>query len=228
MPTTRQNIGFLKDLLPNYSREQILARYNEVHRIVYSSDSEQFIYIDPSTGLPPYLATTAGVYSYTAPSNCRRTLFVYTRDQQYRNLSRQRPIGPRREYYFSNRGYHEVPVRTVDRTAGTDPTVIFEQDPGTSTDKYLHLYTIEPNEIETLEDELQIPEHLHYLVRDIVVQMFASEEYGVTERKHVDLERGFRKIRSEMNRGAQARLSRTPWREEHQSWDNAGYFSRLG
>ena len=226
MASTRQNVKFLQQRMPNYSPTQVLERLNEAHRLVYSSDSDQFIKIDSSTGLPPLLATTEGQYQYTCPSDCRRTYAVLSQ-KFVRRLTRSVPVGPQREYYLRNKGFHRMEVTSTDRLRGVDPTVTFQFDPGTTTDVFYHVYTLEPNNIATLEDELQIPEHLHYLIRDVTLLMFAEEEYGENQRKHQAIERMFRRIRSEMNRGTQARLEKTPWGEEFQVFYDNGYYAYL-
>jgi hypothetical protein len=66
--------------------------------------------------------------------------------------------------------------------------------------------------------QLTIPEHLHYKMRQGVIAMLSSEEYGQTGFDTDVIDKMTRAIRNQLNRGAQARTHRTPVQEEHQQF----------
>lgn len=224
MPTTLYNVNRILDRCPNYQVQDIVDLLNEIQTVVYSQDVEQFYYLDPSTGFPPFVVTTQGQYQYDCPANCRRTAIVFSANLPT-TYSRTRPVGPRREYYFRNRGYFSIPVSQYDAIpdSGQVARIIFRDDPGDSTDKYYHLYWLLPNTISDLGDQLDIPPHLHYRIRSGVIAMLSSEQYGNSNYQEDMIDRLARKIRSEMHRGAQPRSGQTPWQEEFQEYPDAGY-----
>jgi hypothetical protein len=223
MPTTAYNISMIQRRATNYSRPQILDILNEVQQIVYSQETEQTTYIDPATGMPPYIQTTEGVYTYDAPSNCRRTACVFSMSLP-NSFSRTRPVGPRREYYFRNKGYYKIAVASRDKQPdGTLAQVIFQEDPGTTTDKYYHSYWLEFPELLDESQQLILPDHVHFYLRRAVIAMISNEEYGETGGDIMMIEEIAKKIRKELNRGEQSTLGQTPVMEEYQEFPDAGY-----
>lgn len=224
MPTTRQNVAWVHDRNPKYSAQQILEFLNEVHMQCVHQELEQFYYRDPTTGMPPFLSTQEGVYTYNCPSNCRKTdkIFLEQTDLFYqspfydtyfgqRGLNRNRNV----EFWWNGQPYFALPgVSQTDAlvSAGVLATVTFGAgfDPGTYASTYYHLYWIKANEITTLDDEMQLPDELHFYIRKAISAYMATEDYGETTQDEQTIERIKKLVRDHLTRGAKARVSRTP------------------
>jgi len=224
MPSTEYNVSRIVERITNYSRAQVLEVLNEVQLIVYSQDVEQTLYLDPATGLPPFITTTAGVFHYDCPVNCRRTAQVFSRSLN-NTYSRSRPVGPRKEYYFMSKGYHLIAVSSRDALpGGVLATIDFQEDPGDSTDKYYHLFYILPTELTSEDIQLTIPEELHYDMRRAVFAMLSTENYGENGYDGQIMDMLSRKIRNKLNGGAQADIGKTNIREEYQEFPDSGSY----
>jgi hypothetical protein len=224
MPTTAENVSLIQRRVPNYSRSEILSVMSDLYQETYHQDVEQTLYIDPSTGLPPYLATTDGTYQYNCPSACRRVAQVFSADfpQTYQ---RTRPVGPKKEYYFRDKGYHSIAVSSRDRQPdGTLATVTFQNNPGDSTDSYYLLYYLYVDPLDTEDDEMILPGWTHRRFRNACLVELRQEDYGQTDKEEVAVERMLRSIRNQLNRGQQARLGQTPVREEYQVYPDTGWY----
>lgn len=219
MATTSYNISRILDRVTNYSREEVRDTLDEVQRIVYSVEAEQCFYIDATTGMPPILTTTDGQYQYNCPSNCRRTAVIFTESWPY-PYSRTRPQFPWKRYYFRGKGYYKVPVHSRDALPDNDQvgTVTFYVNPGDTTDKYYHLYWLNPTRISDETIELSIPPHVHWRVREVCIQLLSKEQHGETGMQEALIEKQIKKIRSELNAGAKILAGETPIRAVDQHY----------
>lgn len=226
MITTRQNVSWIQDRNPNYSPEQILSILDEIHYRIKSANIDYNYYIDESTGMPPKLVTTDGVYSYTCPDNCRKTSGVFVPVETYNRAT----VGP---HYSSNsvsgiqntriinwggRDYCSInSVRQKDKTGNSNAKVIFtsEFNPGTTTDKYFHLYWEVPNRIETVEDEMDIPEEFSFEIRQAISAMLSTEDYGETGYDTVAFENACKKVVNGLTAGARRATTNTTWLREY-------------
>jgi hypothetical protein len=222
MPTTEYNVLRIKDRVGQYSPQQILDVLDEIQLIVYSQDCDQTQKIDPATGLPPFIHTNSGVYHYNCPSDCRRTAAIFSQSLP-KSYSRTRPVGPRREYYFRNRGYNLIAASSRDATPSDRATVDFQDDPGHSHDQYYHLYYIQPPRLTDISIQLTIPDHLHFYLRRAVLAMLSTESHGETGMDDAVIEEIARKIRNQLNGGFQAMAGRTPIPEELQDYPESSY-----
>lgn len=220
MPTTTYNIDRILERVPDQSRASILDTMNELQIIVYSQDCLQTQKIT-SNGYPPFIETQSGVYEYECPVDCRRTDSIFTLNPMRK--SRIRPTGPRREYYFRNRGFYKANIRSRDATIDDLAKVYFDDDPGDTTDNFYHLYYVKPIELSDESVNLTFPEEVHYLVRKAVVSMFTAEEYGESGIEEQTIERVAKKIRNTLNRGAQGVVGFTPVPEEYMD-DNTRHY----
>lgn len=225
MPTTTYNIDRIIERVPNMSRATILDVLNEIQLIVYSQDCQQTQKL-LSTGEPPYIITQDEVYQYNCPVDCRRTEMIFTASFPA-TRSRIRPIGPRIEYYFRNKGYYQVAANSRDALPGQVATVTFSKNPGPTTDAYFHLYYVKATPITDETIQLTIPEELHWLVRKAVVAMFTTEEYGDSPMDEQVIEKVARKIRNQLNRGFQSNLGQTPVQEQYQDVLSSFYRYRM-
>jgi hypothetical protein len=216
MPTTTSNIDKILRRCTEATREEIRDAIDEVQKIVYSQNSFQTMKIE-STGMPPYLVTTQGVYEYDCPSDCRVAAAVFSIEQA-RGYQRSRVMGPRREYFYRGRGYVPANVEVRPATIENVAKVYFREDPGTTTEKYFLPYYIKPNDIGDENVQLVLPEHLHWRLREAVVAMLTSEEYGESERETKIMERTIKKIRGELNKGFGNIVGVTPIQPEYRSF----------
>lgn len=216
MPTTTANIDLILRRVSNATRQEILDAMDEMQLIVYSQNSFQTLKIE-STGLPPIIQTTQGQYEYDCPADCRVAAAVFALDPPL-GYQRNRATGPRREYFFRNRAY--VAIDAECRPASIDDVakVYFREDPGTTTDKYYLPYYIQPTRLTDESIQLVLEEHTHYSLRQAVIAMFTSEQYGKSGFDDQVIERAAKKIRSQLNRGYGSSLGITPIQPEYRQY----------
>ena len=228
MPTTRQNVEWIKDRNPKYSSEQILNVLDEVHYRVRSLNIDYNYYLDPTTGMPPYLATTEDVYSYDCPDNCRKTSRIFVWKDRLRGhgnpfYSRTLDMEGGNSEIFNWRGREYLSLNYIhqqDKTLRDYAKVIFgaEFNPGTTTDKYFHLYWTVHERIETVDDEMEIPEEHSFEIRQAVASILSTEDYGETGFDNQILDNMARKIGNGLTAGMPRTVTRTPWRREYRDF----------
>lgn len=229
MPTTAYNVDRIIDSTKQSSVEEVLNALNEIQSAVYSEDTEQVLKVNSANGMPPYLETTDGQFQYDCPSDCRRTAMIFSESWPY-PYSRTRVSLPDKTYYWKGRNYYTMPVSSTDAliSADTLATVTFQLNPGTTTTKYYHAYYIKPTPITDISVELTIPDHMHWRLRQIVIKMLIADQSGAFDDFEKTMERQIRKIRSELNRGAQTITGKTPIREDEMEFPiSYGYGWRL-
>lgn len=152
----------------------VLPILDEIHRYMRSHDSETNIYINPATGFPPYLTTTAGTYQYSMASTVRKIGRVFTRQTEdgYDDVSQYRYLA------YLGEQYYEVPVTTRPRTRSTDAYLIFRDDPGNTTERYFYERYDEPTSIDGESINLDVEDKYHDLVVDGCVARIREYEYG--------------------------------------------------
>ncbi len=222
MPTTVYNIDRIIKRVPEASRADILDVLDEIQTIVYSQDCLQTLKLE-STGLPPLLVTTKGVYQYNAPSDCRRIEAIVTQSLSV-NRTRSRPVGPRKEYYFRNKSFYKVAASTRDANISDLAKIYLEDDPGDTTNVYYLVYYIKPTPLTAEDVELTIPEELHYRIRSAVIAMFTTEDYGESGFDNEVIKKTAREVRNSLNRGYQSNVGMTPIQEEYQCAETTHYY----
>jgi hypothetical protein len=219
MPTTSQNVTLIKRRANNYSKEEILSAYSEFYQIVTGQNVEQLTKVDSTTGMPPTIATVDGQYEYDCPSDCREVAAVITQEPiAYRDV--EKPYLESRSYFFRNKEFYRE--RVTSRSAlpdGTPAKVTFLYNPGTSTDRFYLVYYIKKGAIENYDDQIDIPEELHWKFRRGVLLMLRQEEYGITRDAEIEMRRILRDVRNKLNSGAQGRSARTPIRPEFRDYE---------
>lgn len=216
MPSTTYNIDRIMERVPNASREAVREVLNEVQLIVYSQDCLQTTKLS-SNGMPPYLVTTDDVYEYACPADCRRTAMIFAAGTP-KGYTRQRPVGPRKEYYFRNKGFYPLGHEQRDASIDAVARVFLTENPGTTTEQYYHLYYLKATPIDSEEIQLTLPEETHWLLRKAVVAMLTTEEYGESQFDSNVMEKIARKIRNSLNKGLQGNSGQTPIPEEYQDF----------
>lgn len=190
MPSTREILVQLEydaqGWQPSGNRG-LLWLINECHRFMVSGDCWQHLYIDSSTGRPPYLTTTSGTYQYDAPSNCRKifdiavdSLSSYTPTvfYNYYNQLTGRIPGEKRNFVWAGRQYTRMEAYTTLALMDGVCTATFPFDPGTTTETYYLFYFKKPTEITAQTIELDIPEVYHEILIDGVLARIGKKSYG--------------------------------------------------
>jgi hypothetical protein len=231
MPSLTFNIDRIIARIPSEGRPAILDALSEIQTIIYGSDCAQTQKIDPLTGHPPLLVTVSGQLQYDVPSDCRRTAAVL-----FRPPRRGEVIWPACRHFnsdlppisFLGRRYPAVRVSTRDTLPGAAGTITFTHDPGDTTDRYYHLYYIKPTPLtDETTDSLTLPDEVHYLLRQAVIAMFTSDEYGQSPLEQQTIENVAKKVRNALNRGYQASRGRVPCQIENQDvfGDGSDYYN---
>lgn len=218
MGTTEYNVDMINRRCQKETPEMILQILDEVQKIVYSQDCLQTLKIT-STGMPPFIATQQGVYEYECPADCRNTSSIFTSSTP-RTFNRQRPVGPRRNYYFRAKGYYLLSAESRPATIEEPAKIYFQEDPGTTNDSYYHLYYIKPVTLLTIDTQLTLPEETHYLLREAVISMITSDEYGKSQFDEAIMAKVARKIRNSLNKGYFGGIGKTPVPEEYQEYSS--------
>jgi hypothetical protein len=228
VPSTQYNLDRILDRARDYTPAQILQVMDEVQKIVYSEPTEQTICLDPTTGMPPYLVTIAGQFEYDAPANCRQTAAVFAVRYPYpsRNYGYEYF---HRGYVHSGREYYQVMVnsRPALPQSSTVAKVIFPFDPGDTTSEYYHKYWILPPDLDDVGTELVLPEHTHWRFRGMCLRMLLAESTGDNAVESPEFERGIKKIRKELNSGANVMSSRVPIASEYRDYPDDFYHSTV-
>jgi hypothetical protein len=182
MATTRNIVGSIHRRNSKYSPTEILELLNEVHQRCVEQDIDAFLFKN-ETGMPSYLETQDGVYRYDCPENCRKTSKLAIISGNF-NPSYNNFLGERYEdFKWCGQIFYNVPyIFQSDAIPDSDTlaTVSFggEYNPGTTTNKYRHFYWINANQIETLDDELQLPPSVHYEIKEAICDMISEEDFG--------------------------------------------------
>ena len=225
MPTTAENVSWLHTRNSRYSPQQIREFLNEVHMNCVHQEIDYFICRDPATGMPPFLPTVKGVYTYTCPANCRKTSKIFTKGsrgyQGYFRYHHRHDVGD--EFMYDNKLYSSLPnIKQTDAliSAGTLATVTFggDFDPGTHTDRYHHLYWIKANPILTNDDQMQLPDELHFGIRKAIAAYMATENYGESTQDEATLQRIAKEVRYKLNRGATGASTKRLWQPEYRDY----------
>jgi hypothetical protein len=217
MPSTEANIDLIAVRLSHVAPEAILSAYNEMQTIIYNQDCDQMIKLDPITGMPPYFVTT-GVQYYECPIDCRRTAAIVEKKvmKPYTSSYGKGIISQRGEFFFRDTKYQCVLADTRDATIDQLAKVYLQEDLGATTDRYYHIYYVKPTPITGLSVQLQIPEELHYMVREAVVAQLTSDEYGKSQFDEALVNKIKKEVRKAMNRGFRSNYGTTRVQEQFQ------------
>jgi hypothetical protein len=222
MPSTVQNVAWIHNFNPKYSPAQCLQFLDRVHRMCVQQEIDQFLKIDSTTGMPPYLTTQANQYVYDCPTDCRKTskIAVEARDlgyissyYAYRTMENYRY----EEFQMFGKTYYRLPyIHSRDATYDQPAQVIFggKYNPAPSDQLYWHFYWVKANPLETMDDQMQLPEELHDDICTAIAQYMASQDYGSTGQDQLFIANCMKNVRNKMNKGALGRIGRTPWRME--------------
>lgn len=217
--TTKSMVSYIKRHAGNFTRDEVREFIDNVQEFILKKPGYQNMKLDGSNeGLPPFIATQDNVFEYDCPADCWRTIRIFSRRLQ-RSFAARNYVTRNRKYYFSKESFTEQDVRSFDAREGVPARLVFHDNPGDSTDQFLHLYLTIPTPLLSDTIELTLPPQHHLPLRAGVLALIRSEEYGDSAAWNNwirDGRGGANYIWYQMNKGTQARLFRTIIREEFQ------------
>jgi len=209
---TREILSYLQKKASQYTQTELLFLLDQIQKIVYSVVTAQTTVINEATGMPPFLVTTEGVFTYNCPANCLRTLAIFADNLTgYRQINSDVPLG---YYNYSGTRYRGMRVKSTDAYRGHVATVTFLDNPGTTSTRYYHEYKLKPIDIDSANIQMQIPEQFHLDIVDGVLARIRDERFGDKGDWFYWKQNTMPGIVAELNKGAQLRLGYTPLRPE--------------
>lgn len=168
MATTKQILEWgLRGQAQGFSKAgDLIPLLNETVQLLCKWETPHFLYLDPTTGRPPALPTSKGIFGpYYGPSGTWRVSNVLTRgdfqdDYGLSTSSMSNPVANSMEpiEIGGNYWYPYHPCSFNDALIGGLPTGYFSRDPGDSTTKfYLQCYRT-PTQITSDRIEIPIPD----------------------------------------------------------------------
>lgn len=194
----------------------VLHYIDVAHKLFRQVESEQTVYFNESTGLLPYLTTTAGTYNYSLPSNCWKLADVLVESgvtgsllDTYTGVD----YGMRRGGFnkidivtIANIDYLRIKnVRSWPAAEAAVARMAFTDDPGTSSDVYNLRYYKKPVSItsDSIQLEVEPPYDELYLL-PAVCKLIEGIEHGNYAEARMELLSVWRpKYWNEINSGAQ-------------------------
>ncbi|MFW6145595.1 MAG: hypothetical protein ACOC4Y_02220 [bacterium] len=174
---TRELLTMLKggNICTGFSEPVLISLLNQAISILGKQAHSNFIALDPDTGQPPILETTAGTYHYTAPTdtwvyntdaviwNVENILLRYTYrdnyDYDFDSIDRADSVIENNYQYIELGGRYYLPYYQCQTMPADDGArIIFSVDPGDTTDKYYVQGYVAPPTINTDRDPLPIPD----------------------------------------------------------------------
>jgi hypothetical protein len=215
--TTRELVTYIQRKASGYTRPEILSILDQVQKVVMSKVTAQRTVIDETTGMPPYLATTDGVFTYNCPANCLRTAVVFAEDLPgYTRIQYGNTIAT---YRYDGTDYYTLNVKSTDAQYGVLAKLTFVGiNPGTTTNKYYHLYSFKAPDITAETVNLSIPENHHLEIVDGVLARIRSEKFGDNSEWQFWIMRTMPTMVSELNSGAQPYLGATKTQPEYRNY----------
>lgn len=182
MFTTSQMIQQAQIVAPDWNIEGnkgLLPIFNMINWMMNAHDLKNMWVLNSSTGLPPYLATTASQFEYqaTIPTTCRKVskVFISTSDEGYDSY------GTYDRNIFRNREFFEVPITAYPKSPQGNAKVVFRDDPGTTTSYYYLLYYKEPTTISSVATQPDTPSEFHDLMIDGMISRLNYIQHGRME-----------------------------------------------
>ena len=141
----------------------VVPLLSQVQDILYKHECAYTRYIDPSTGKPPVLATAAGLYLYSGPSNCWRVANLCINSEALDNydygIVTQPAMNTTEPITINGNSYYPYNFgSSADALEGGSPQIMFSKDPGTTTNVfYMDCYK-KPTPITSDRIQLSIPD----------------------------------------------------------------------
>ena len=218
--TTRELVVYLQKKASQYTPAELLFLADQVQKMVMSKVTAQRYNIDEATGMPPFIVTTDGVYTYDLPSDCMRTLSVFTNNMS--GIDTYQYDGKIKEYRYNGVMYYNLPIKSIDALPNHVAKLTFVGfNPGTTTNKYYHQYVLKAPDITALTVELSIPAQHHFAIADGVLARVRAERFGDNSEWTYWQKRTMLDIVSELNQGGQPMMGETPTRPEYRHYGKA-------
>ncbi len=215
--TTREMVSYVQKKASQYTTAELLMLIDQIQKMIMCKVTAQREKIDESTGMPPYIATTDGVYKYDCPTDCLRTIAIFAED--IKGYSRQMYDSSIPCYTYRMATYFNLPIKSTDAQLGQLAKVVFVGwNPGTTTTKYYHHYQMTPPAITSQAVNLVIPEQHHFTIIDGVLARIRSERFGDSSEWNFWMKRTMLDVVSELNQGAQPYVGETPTRLEYRHY----------
>ena len=219
MISLREQVANIKAKNQDYKTPTILAIYDMIQEFIYSRDLDQMLFFD-TTGFPPFLQTTAGNLQYSFPdgtynANVRKTSAILFAGQ---DASSGWGYGSSQQLYeiYNLRGkeYYVFPLTQNEANEEEDNTISFQNDPGTTTATYYHLFFKKPPKITGIESKLIIPSSHSLRLQACVLELIANEDYGDKDSLDYIENKLARRIWADMDKAKQGRPMITPLRTQ--------------
>lgn len=168
---TSQLINELSRQAQNFEREDLLEYLDQANRRLFQVQATQNVILDPETGKLPFLATIDGTYVYDWPLNAWGIGNVLVRSSKMHygeggRVNMRYAFGDCRmalkEELIRFGGHLYWPVKDLQTRASPSPAtpcqIIFQSNPGTTTDAYHVLSYQRANELLSENIQHNIPE----------------------------------------------------------------------
>jgi hypothetical protein len=201
MATTSELIDRIVEQCTGWNRDGyrgVLQYLDIAQKMLFMSESEQNVVIDPLTGNLPPLNTTKGVFAYDLPADCWKlghigievkiasiisgTLLTTITGLDYG--TRRQVTNPLTYFHWAGFKYVRVPyVRSWPAGDSTLARLVFTADPGDATDYYRSLYWRKPANLisDSIPLEIEPPWDDAYLLPATVALIHGVENGNYAE-----------------------------------------------
>jgi hypothetical protein len=213
---------------PAWGVAEILRKINDAQNFIYTRPCRQTLYVDPTTGMPPTLATT-GAYEYTIPDIVKsvdgvdRTLRIakvirvfvdasVLSEYSLPYLGDEFELSPTNPYSgdITRKRFRVIPVDSYEATESDRARVMFKSNPGTTTGVYYYECVIEPLQLTSVNMPLMLPQKWERAIFDGVVGQIQDNAYGKDSRMDKFYEYWCPQIWHSLDQGAQSNPVNTP------------------
>jgi hypothetical protein len=214
---------------PGLGIPEVLQKVDRLQKYIFSKENKFSMFLDPTTGMPPLLPTTAGVFEYDIPdvskvingttytlraAHVKRVMIDATRSHEYDiqyigapfELTYLNPFSSQSTKQF----FCEIPADSYDATETDRAKVVFRSDPTTIIDQYYTEIIIEPLTLSSVNIPLMLPQKWERALFDGVVGEIQDNGYGKDTRINRFYEYWLPQIWDEMDRGATSQKRNTP------------------
>lgn len=225
MATTLEILTILQEQYKGWNingTRGILHYLNLAHRLFRQQEAEQTIYFTPATGRLPYQNTVAGTYQYTLPTNCWKLFGVFVEagvtgsllDSYYGTGYAMRVAAPKKIEVTTLSGIDYLRIHNVRSSPWSESgnaTVLFTDDPGTTTDIYNIGYYRLPVDLvsDSIQMEVEPPWDEMYLLPATckLIEGVEHGNYAEARKEVIDLWKS--SYWKELNTGEQGMYSET-------------------
>lgn len=162
----------------NVSGERgVLPVINEINRMMMGANIDHAVRISAATGRYPTLDTQDSVMQYDCPDDCRKVADVLVQANEQYNAYNARFDYQRTQVW----GLNFYSIRNITsrlKSLSANATVTFPDNPGDTTGYYYLKYWIEPTNIQSINQQVDVPPDWHWMLVDGVVARIQPKQYG--------------------------------------------------